>query len=171
MLKFQLQFVMIARLLLVCSNLLLSTHDCILTAEKLIIICLLILQVTLMTISTLIIKINNYVYLHCWPISVIPTCPPSSSWLGIVIGTVVTLIMAITVIVLVMTDLKCCRHSIASKHWNIYHFLLPWIYLAYISRKRAVYNPMISGFSASIVQLYSVSIIMKSTEVQTLGTI
>ena len=111
-----------------------------------------------MTISTLIIKINNYVYLHCWPISVVPTCPPSSSWLGIVIGTLVTLIMAITVIVLVMTDLKCCRHSIASKHWNIYHFLLPWIYLAYISRKQAVYNPMISGFSASIVQLYSVSI-------------
>ena len=111
MLKFQLQFVMIARALLVCSNLLLSKHDCILTAEKLIIICLLILQVTLMTISTLIIKINNYVYLHCWPISVVPTCPPSSSWLGIVIGTLVTLIMEITVIVLVMTDLKCCRHS------------------------------------------------------------
>ena len=80
MLKFQLQFVMIARALLVCSNLLLSKHDCILTAEKFIIICLLIIQVTLMTISTLIIKINNYVHLHCWPISVVPTCPPSSSW-------------------------------------------------------------------------------------------
>ena len=36
---------------------------------------------------------------------------PPALGIGIVIGTVVTLIMAITVIVLVMIALKCRRHS------------------------------------------------------------
>ena len=62
-----------------------------------------------MIISTLMIKSNNYIHLHCWPISgmlSLHVLPPALG-IGIVIGTVVTLIMATTVIVLIMIALKC----------------------------------------------------------------
>ena len=57
----------------------------------------------------------------CWSLSGVPTVLPPALGIGIVIGTVVTLIMAITVIVLVMIVLKCRRHSKLQGNTIIYN--------------------------------------------------